>query len=477
MLMPNDGDLPSLVHNATSDLTVGPRPEDFIWASGIEDTFVPQVKPGHRALDEYELMGHYEHWREDLALGRELGARALRWGVPWYCVEPRPGKFDWRWTDEVLPYMVEELGIAPIIDLMHYGCPLWMSRPFIDKEYVGAVSAYAAAFARRYVGLVRWYTPLNEPLVNALNCGKRGLWPPYLRGDSGYIRVMLQLVKGIVATVEAIREVDPRAMMVHVEATGLSHAIRRDLEALALEEQHRGYLSYDLLTGRVTPDHPLLPWLLRNGVAPDDLLGFAKRPLKLDVVGMNFYPQWSTRHLYIDKRGRLAFRQVPDDAAGFTALIKDYYERYQAPIMITETSAFGADELRLEWLKTSVDAVKSLRGQGVPVIGYTWFPLFTMIDWRYRHKTAPVERFRIELGMYRLKDESRPGEGRWARTPLVDHFRSYVENPRESIGHLGGDWVFDDLNRPTSTETEPYLNERGKAPAGLDYDEQQTEGD
>ncbi|MFY9555614.1 MAG: beta-galactosidase, partial [Blastocatellia bacterium] len=73
----------------------------FIWASGVENTFVPQTKPGHRALDEYELMGHYQHWREDLALAREVGFKAMRWGVPWYRVEPTRGIFDWSWTDEV----------------------------------------------------------------------------------------------------------------------------------------------------------------------------------------------------------------------------------------------------------------------------------------------------------------------------------------------------------------------------------------
>jgi hypothetical protein len=67
----------------------GLYPNDFIWATGIEDTFVPQTKVGHRALDEYELMGPYEHWREDLALACEVGVRAIRWDVPWYRVEPR----------------------------------------------------------------------------------------------------------------------------------------------------------------------------------------------------------------------------------------------------------------------------------------------------------------------------------------------------------------------------------------------------
>ena len=58
--------------------------------------------------------------------------------------------------------------------------------PLSDQiDYPRAVATYAAAFARRYARLVRWYTPLNEPLVNAQMCGKRGIWPPYLRGDNG----------------------------------------------------------------------------------------------------------------------------------------------------------------------------------------------------------------------------------------------------------------------------------------------------
>ena len=91
----------------------GSRPREFIWASGIEDTFVPQTRPGHRALDEYQLMGHYEHWREDLTLARQLGLQAVRWGVPWYRVEPIRGEFDWRWTDAVLSHLVEELEVTP----------------------------------------------------------------------------------------------------------------------------------------------------------------------------------------------------------------------------------------------------------------------------------------------------------------------------------------------------------------------------
>lgn len=420
----------------SNPLLPGPRPAEFLWASGIEDTFVPQTRPGHRALDEYQLMGHYEHWREDLALGRELGLQAMRWGVPWYRVEPFPGEFDWSWTDQVIPYLVEDLKITPILDLMHYGCPFWLRREFASDEYPQAVASYAKAFAERYKGLVRWYTPLNEPIVNALFCGKKGLWPPYLRGDAGYIRVMLQLVRGIQRTVVALKEVDPGAVMVHVEATGLARAAREDLQVLAVEDQRRGFLGYDLLTGRVDAEHPLFTWLLRNGAGPDEIRDIGRAAIPLDVIGLNFYPQWSTQQVSVNRKGRLEYRAVEQDGAGFVHLIEDYYRRYNVPIMVTETSAKGAVDVRSRWLAASVAAIRQLREEGVPVLGYTWFPLFTMIDWRYRYGKRPLEHYLLDLGLYTLGSERR-----WEATPLVEQLRSYVRDPETSVGTIGAGLV------------------------------------
>jgi hypothetical protein len=34
-----------------------------------------------------------------------------------------------------------------------------------------------------------------------------------------------------------------------------------------------------------------------------------KNPITLDVLGMNFYPQWSTKQIYLDKSGQIAFRR------------------------------------------------------------------------------------------------------------------------------------------------------------------------
>jgi beta-glucosidase len=109
------------------------RPYGLKFAVGIEDTFIPQTYPGRRALDEYELTGHYERWREDLDLAASTGAEMIRYGIPWYRVNPSPDGWDWSWTDRVFDHMLS-LGLTPIVDFMHYGCPLWLEREFVKPD-------------------------------------------------------------------------------------------------------------------------------------------------------------------------------------------------------------------------------------------------------------------------------------------------------------------------------------------------------
>jgi len=172
---------------------------------------------------------------------------------------------------------------------------------------------------------------------------------------------------------------------------------------------------------------------VRSGASPDALDELAKNAVPLDVIGLNFYPQWSTKLLYIDKRGKLAFSETEPEGQGFKELITHYYERYRVPVMITETSAVGSDEIRGRWLDSSVSMIKAVREQGVPVIGYTWFPLFTMIDWRYRFSTEPLEDFYLELGLYRLNREA--GK-RWIASPLVEKMKSYIADSAQSVGEI-----------------------------------------
>ncbi len=408
----------------------------FTWATGIEDTFIPHARPGLRALDEYELTQHYAQWKTDFDLVAETGVTALRWGIPWYKVQPKPGAWDWAWTDTALDYLVNVKGITPILDIMHYGTPLWMDNSFINCCYPDAVAEYATAVAERYSGLVHWYTPLNEPLVNAGMCGYDALWPPYLSGDDGYFKMIFALSRGIVATMEAIHAAAPQWQTVQVEALWRNTTKIASLEERVRLSNELQYICLDLTMGRVAEGHPLLPRLRRHGLTDNDLAFFSEHAVKHDVLGANFYP-WSAKEMVVKADGSMVSKPVNTHGGHLAAAVAELYNRYVLPIMVTETSSLGGLAARETWMDGTIRGVMNLRDQGLPVVGYTWFPMFTMIDWAYRRGRKPLDKYLIHLGLYDAAfDET--GVLRRHRTSLVDRFQAHQARAVPAISQPTG---------------------------------------
>ncbi|HEU5100481.1 MAG TPA: family 1 glycosylhydrolase, partial [Roseiflexaceae bacterium] len=391
--------------------------DGFTWAGGIEDSFIPQGRPGLRPLEEYELTQHYQQWRGDLERAASLGIGALRWGVPWYRVETEPGVFDWQWVDQVLGYMVRELQIEPIVDLMHYGTPLWLEGSFSAPDYPARVAAYSHAFAARYGALVRFYTPLNEPTVNADMCSRRGIWPPYLAGEAGYTRVLLAIARGIQLSAQAIRAAAPGAVLVAVEAMGWCHPASLQAQAAAARRDLHELLAWDLVRGAVDAAHPLYGELIANGASAGELAALRAGATEQDVFGVNFYP-WSACEIALDERNNPIARPVGRDGRLLTDVLRRCYAYTGRPLFVTETSANEDIDGRAAWMDETIAAVGEARAEDIPVIGYTWFPLITMVDWEYRTSERPVADHLLHLGLWDSHFDERGMLIREA-TPLV----------------------------------------------------------
>ncbi|HEU5138379.1 MAG TPA: family 1 glycosylhydrolase [Bacillales bacterium] len=408
--------------------------DNFYWATGIEDTFIPQSEPGKRSLDEYELMQHYQHWKQDIDLAAELGVQMMRYGIPWYKVNPSPGQFVWGWIDEVIHYMTEQKGITPIIDLMHYGTPLWMDNQFINPSFLKHLLEYVKAFAERYKGIVKYYTPLNEPYVNAEFCGETGQWPPYLEGDKGFVTIMKILSRGIIETVKAIKEIDPETIMVHVEATGFSESEDATLQEKVEFLNYKRLTCFDLITGRIGHRHFLHDWLRRNGVSEEELLWFHENQISLDIVGINYYPDLSVSE-WVKQQEKVIQKPKYGGTERLESIVRFYYKRYKRPIFITETSVNEKHYDRTRWLRESVEAVKNLRNIGVPLIGYTWWPLYDLINWDYRDGKKKVEAYVEPMGLWQLLMN---GERTFERVPTktVAEFKKVIQQSGSVVGDL-----------------------------------------
>ena len=403
------------------------QPPTFHWGTGFENTFIPHARPRLRSMDQFELTQHYQHWRTDFDLAASLGVKVVRWGPPWYRVQPTPYTWDWRWTDEALDYAVNVKGLTVMLDLVHYGTPYWLEKSFVDPDYPRAVGEFMRHVARRYGSLLQLYTPLNEPSITALMCGRRGQWPPYLRGDRGYVRVMLGLVRGLIETVNALRAEQPEARTVQVEALWRFKPHEESLrERVALRHQLQ-YLAWDLATGRVDAGHPLHAYVLQYGARESDLAWFRANAVSFDVFGANFYP-WGYGTLAAQSNGRLYRLPTQTEGAAIAEVLTEAHARYGLPIFITETSARGPQYVRARWMDETIATVVALRRACLPIIGYTWFPLLTMLEWRYRTGKRPFDSYLLHLGLF----ESKPDEnGHLLRqpTPLVEQFAGYVAQP------------------------------------------------
>jgi hypothetical protein len=211
----------------------------------------------------------------------------------------------------------------------------------------------------------------------------------------------------MVLTVEAIGAEDPAAVILSADAAGETLPASPDLAELAALASARTFVATDLITGRVNDTHPLYNWLLRNGMSEQDIAWHAERFVQIDIVGVNYYPESSVTSLrQVDGEVTLhGGSRMWGGPEGLARSVGTFARRYGRPVMITETSTNGSLELRGQWLAESLATIRALRRQGVPLVGYTWWPLFDLIDWSYRHGARPIEEFITRLGPPRLDVE------------------------------------------------------------------------
>ena len=407
-------------------------PGAFFWAAGIEDTFItaPWPKTG-RTLDEYELTQHYENWRGDLELLREIGVTHARYGIPWHRINPAPNQWDWRWADEPLEHLLA-LGIEPILDLIHYGLPSWIEHAYLNPAYPQYAAEFTRRVAQRFRGRITAYTPLNEPRITAWYCGKLGWWPPFKRGWRGFLQVLRGVCRGIVQSSQVLREIDPENVAVHVDATDLYETADPSLAEEVERRQELVFLALDLVSGRVAPGHKLYHWVIRFGLSEEDLVWFQENAVPLDLVGINLYPMFSQKTLSRTQRG-LRLKMSYAEGEIVERLARMYSQRYGAPVFISETASVGSVKRRSRWLADSVASARRARESGVPLVGYTWWPLFALVTWAYRQGTHPPGYYLKQFGLYDLVPDAEQRLHR-VRTPLVDQYRELTQPGSHAAG-------------------------------------------
>lgn len=359
-----------------------------MWA-GIECT-VNRVQ--NQFFDQIERSGHAQRLT-DLDLIAEIGIRTVRYPVLWERTAPSGlAAADWSWPDERLGRL-RELGIRPIVGLVHHGSGP-ESTSLADPQFPEKLAEYARAVAERYPW-VDAYTPVNEPLTTARFSGLYGHWYPHGRDSASFGQTLLNQVRGAALAMRAIREVNPRAKFVQTDDLGKTWSTPT-LEYQARFENERRWITFDLLSGRVTQQHPMLPYLRDAGIPEQAILWFAENPCPPDIIGLNYYlsserflderiEQYpphthggNGRHRYADIE---AARVLRNGGAGPYVLLREAWERFGSPIALTEVHNGCTREEQLRWLVDLWNAAQKLRAEGVDMQAVTAWSLLGAYDW------------------------------------------------------------------------------------------------
>jgi len=345
-----------------------------------------------RYSDQIERSGHGARIG-DLQRFASLGLAAIRYPVLWERHAPDANHCaDWSWTDERLTRLAA-LNIRPIAGLMHHGSgPRHTS--LLDPRFPELLAAYARAVAERYPWLTD-YTPINEPLTTARFSALYGFWYPHRTSDRDFVRALLHQVHGTVLAMQAIRAINPAARLIQTEDCGRAYGTWCTRRQVTFEN-HRRWLTWDLLTGRVDRRHPLRRYLLKWGANEAELDRLCDQPCPPSIVGLNYY---LTSDRFLDHRldryapehhggnGRIAYADVeavrarPRGIAGHAANLADAWQRYGIPVALTEVHLGCTREEQLRWLRDAWAGAHQARARGAHVVAVTPWALLGSYDW------------------------------------------------------------------------------------------------
>jgi beta-glucosidase/6-phospho-beta-glucosidase/beta-galactosidase len=370
----------------------------FSFATGIENSS-PTIANGSIRRDQMAECGHYERWREDFELVRQLGIRALRYGVPLYRTWLGPGRYDWDFADQAFGEL-RRLGLTPITDLCHFGVPDWIGN-FQNPDFPEQFQVNASAFAARYPW-IRLYTPVNEMYVCARASSLFGWWNEQEKTERSYVTALKHLAKANVLAVQAILRLRPDAVFVQSTSTEYFHASEPGAVDLAETRNAHRFIPLDLNYGR--PLEPLLrSFVLDNGMREEECRWFEENAVRgHSILGTDYYPS-NEHHVQPD-----GSRGGAEELLGYPMVASEYYNRYRLPLMHTETNLDQgpAGDEASEWLRRQWIQLRGLIHVGIPVLGFTWYSLTDQIDWdlELREQRGTVN----PRGLYDLQRRIRP---------------------------------------------------------------------
>ncbi|MBP5280051.1 MAG: glycoside hydrolase family 1 protein [Erysipelotrichaceae bacterium] len=420
-------------------------PEGFLWGASTSAYQVEGAayEDGKKASqqdfinkDSYERFGfataevasdQYHHYKEDVALMKEMGFSCYRFSIAWSRIFPDgTGEANPKGV-EYYHNLIDELkknDIEPIVTMYHYDCPMALVDRYggwLDRRIVKDFEYYARFIVNEYKDKVRIWTTINEQSIIVQYWTQKCYIPEeLLDGKHEQLRYQINHHMNLAHAIACnlVHELVPGGIVGSAIGYSPIYPLTSKPEDV-MAMQNAQALRNDYYTDIYFKGHynkAAQLYLEKHGLAPIiedgdmELISSGKS----DFLALNYYASECARYCPDDgtyqirwsgvnrsgKKGEIdgfethpGFYQMcknPDldttdwdwaiDPIGLEYLLRDLYNRYNKPLMITE-NGLGAydtltadrkihDDYRIDYLRSHIAAMKKAIDYGVEMIAY-----------------------------------------------------------------------------------------------------------
>ena len=403
-----------------------PFPPGFLWGaatasyqiegSPLADGAGPGIwhrfshTPGHTSNGDTGDVAcdHYRRYREDVALMRELGLKAYRFGIAWTRILPDgTGRVNQAGLD-FYSRLLDELhaaGIQPLVTLYHWDLPAALDDRggWLNRDIAQWFADYASIVFKAFDDRVPMWVTLNEPWVVTDGGYLHGALAPGHRNDFEAPIATHNLMRAHGAALAAYRATGKRRIgtVVNLEP---KYPASNDPEDIAATNRADAYMNRQYLDPIFRGSYP--PELAEMfGEAwpefPSADFDAIRQPI--DFLGINYYKRAVTRNDPQQRIERASHVRQPDAIRteldwelypeGLTDTLVWVKERYgDLPLYVTENgacfydppAALGEvveDPLRVHYLRQHIGAVGEAIRRGVDLRGYFVWSLLDNYEW------------------------------------------------------------------------------------------------
>ncbi|MCS6985776.1 MAG: family 1 glycosylhydrolase [Leptospiraceae bacterium] len=370
-------------------------------------------KAGHiHRLGDYPLVVRQkktnfdELYPQDLTLARKYGQNSYRFSLDWARLFPKKGMK--KPSSQGLDYYHKILEVCKknkltvSATLFHFATPAWFweeldgKRGWERNDALELFAQFVEAVAVNYLGDIRHFCTLNEPIVYLYQGYLEGVFPPLeRRGDPQKLAPLV------------VRMLEAHKVAYHILK---SYGERRNIpievgftQHMRRFEPYRNWHALDRFSAKAVEQ--VFEWdfcdALKTGVYHMHMSGFQQEIPGLkdtwDYLGINYYGRFYVKTNLLKP---FAFEVLPHDVRnkrerkselgwaiyphGFYLILKEAYERYKKPIYILENGVADSaddDKLRQSFLVEHIREMQLAMQEGVDVRGYFHWSLIDNFEW------------------------------------------------------------------------------------------------